>query len=248
MRIMAFAPADPSAGRHRNKGPAFGTAPTRPGARAGVPIDVLIVHPEPEGRAVICHLLGQGDRVRVVALAGDSAQATAEAARLRPAVVVADDRLPGWDRLTRQSRVVLLTGETDPPAVATMLRGPASAYLVYDHFEPADLLGAVCAVADGLAWLSPTAASVAAAAMRESAGPATPGRPDRAAQWDHRLTRRERDVLELLCRGMSNAAIATALALTEKTVKNHLNHCYAKLGVHNRAEAVRRLAGTARET
>jgi len=250
MRSMAFATTGPPAGPHRNKGPAFATVWTQPTARSGVPIDVQIVHPEPEGRAVICHLLGQGDRVRVVALAGDSAQATAEAARLRPAVVVADDRLPGWDRMTRQSRVVLLTGETDPAAIATMLRGPASAYLVYDHFEPADLLGAVYAVADGLAWLSPTAASVAAAAMRESAGPATPrrpSRPDRPIGWDHRLTRRERDVLELLCEGMSNAAIATALALTEKTVKNHLNHCFAKLGVHNRAEAVRRLAGTARE-
>lgn len=250
MRTMAFAPADPSVEPHRNRGPGFATAWTRPVARAGAPIDVMIVHPRPEGRAVIRYLLGHGDRVRVVALTGDGAQATAEAARLRPAVVVADDRLPGWDRMTPQSRVVLLTGETDPRAIATMLRGPASAYLVYGHFEPADLLGAVCAVADGLAWLSPTAASVAAAAMRESARPAAPprpSRPDRAAEWDHRLTRRERDVLELLCQGMSNAAIATALVLTEKTVKNHLNHCFAKLGVHNRAEAVRRLAGLAQD-
>jgi len=247
---MAFAPADPSAGPHRNEGSGFATAWTQPVVRAGVPIDVMIVHPHPEGRAVIRCLLDCDDRVHVVAVTGDGAQATAEAARLRPSVVVADDRLPGWDRMTPQSRVVLLTGETDPRTIATMLRGPASAYLVYDHFEPADLLDAVCAVADGLAWLSPIAASVAAAAMRESARPAAPGRPrnpDRAVQWDHRLTRRESDVLELLCQGMSNAAIAKALALTEKTVKNHLNHCFAKLGVHNRAEAVRQLAGPAQE-
>jgi len=250
MRIMAFVTADPSAGPHRNRGPAFATAWTQPIARADAPIDVMVVHPEPEGRAVICYLLGLGDRVRVVARTGDGAQATADAARLRPAVVVADDRLPGWDRMPPQSRVVLLTGETNPRDIATMLRGPASAYLVYDHFEPADLLAAVCAVADGLAWLSPMAASVAAAAMRESARPAAPGlpsRPDRVTQWDYRLTRRERDVLELLCQRMSNAAIATTLAITEKTVKNHLNRCFAKLGVHNRAEAVRRLASIAYE-
>jgi DNA-binding NarL/FixJ family response regulator len=156
--------------------------------------------------------------------------------------VVIDDRLPGWQQLARHARIVLLTGETDLRTLGAMLRGPASACLTYDQFEPADLLSAVHAVSDGLAWLSPVAASAAAAAMRESNWPTASRRTIRHPSPDRPLTGRERDVLGLLCQGMSNAAIATALALTEKTVKNHLNRSYAKLGVHSRSEAVRRLA------
>ncbi|WP_345626260.1 response regulator transcription factor [Rugosimonospora acidiphila] len=238
-------PVEPSPGPRRNQGPAVAASPES-AVRAGAPIDVMIVHPEPEGRAAIRCLLSDGDRVRVVALTDNGADAATEAVRLRPAVVVVDDRLPGWDRMALKSRVVLLTGETDHQTIGTMLLAPASAYLVYDHFEPADLLGAVQAVADGMAWLSPIAASAAATAMRAAGRPTTPHRPAAPARdnqaWDQRLTGRERDVLELLCQGMSNSAIATALALTEKTVRNHLHRCFAKLGVRDRAEAVRRLA------
>lgn len=235
---MAFVPADPAAGPHRNRGPAFAYVWPRPGSRAGSPIDVLLAHPEPDGRDTLHRSLARGDRVTVVAVTGTGADASEAVTRLRPAVVVADDRLPGWQLLARQARVVLLTGETDLHTLGTMLRGPAAAYLTYDQFEPADLLGAVHAVGNGLAWLSPTAASAAAAAMRESA------RPARCAPHDRRLTQRERDVLALLCQGLSNAAIAGALELTEKTVKNHLHRSFVKLGVHTRADAVRLLAGT----
>jgi DNA-binding NarL/FixJ family response regulator len=211
-------------------------------AQGDLPIDVLVAHPEPEGRAVIRHLL-RCDSVRVVALTGDRAGTVTEAARLLPAVVVLDDRLSGSDfarALALRSKVVLLTAETDPQVIGRLLRSPASGYLVYDYFDPEDLLPAVHAVAGGLAWLSPLVAAVAAEQMRELTGPST---ADRVARWDHRLTDREREVLHLLCDGMSNAAIATALELAEKTVKNHLNRGFAKLGVHNRVEAVNRLTG-----
>jgi DNA-binding NarL/FixJ family response regulator len=206
-----------------------------------LPIDVLVAHPEPEGRGAIRHLLRCAS-VRVVAATGDRTETTTETARLRPAVVVVDERLSGPDgarALALQSRIVLLTAETDPRAIGRLLRGPESGYLVYDHFDPDDLLPAVHAVAAGLAWLSPPVAAVAAAQMRElTRGPA----PEQDARGD-RLTEREREVLHLLCQGMSNAAIATALELAEKTVKNHLNRGFAKLGVGNRVEAVNRLTG-----
>ncbi len=207
-----------------------------------LPIDVLVAHPEPEGRAAIRHLL-HCDGVRVVALTGDRAEMVTEAARLRPAVVVVDERLSGPDgarTLALQSKIVLLTAETDPHAIGRLLHGPAFGYLVYDYFDPTDLLPAVRAVAGGLAWLSPPAAAVATAQMRESA---LPPAPDRDVAGDHRLTGREREVLQLLCQGLSNAAIATTLELAEKTVKNHLNHIFTKLDVHNRVEAVNRLTG-----
>ena len=144
-------------------------------AQGDLPIDVLVAHPEPEGRAVIRHLL-RCDSVRVVALTGDRAGTVTEAARLLPAVVVLDDRLSGSDfarALALRSKVVLLTAETDPQVIGRLLRSPASGYLVYDYFDPEDLLPAVHAVAGGLAWLSPLVAAVAAEQMRELTGPST---------------------------------------------------------------------------
>jgi len=239
---MAFAPVDPAAGPHRNTGPAFAYVWSRPVPRAEAPIDVLVAHPEAAGQDALCRSLGGGGWVTVVGVTGTFAGACTAITRLRPAVVVIDDRLLGWQQLAGYARIVLLTGETDLRTLGAMLRGPASACLTYDQFEPADLLSAVHAVGDGLAWLSPVAASAAAAAMRESNRSAVPFRPLPHRPRDHRLTGRERDVLDLLCQGMSNAAIATALELTEKTVKNHLNRGFAKLGVHSRSEAVRVLA------
>jgi DNA-binding NarL/FixJ family response regulator len=120
-----------------------------------------------------------------------------------------------------------------------MLRGPVHGCLVYDHFEPVDMVRAVYAVAGGLGWLSPVAASAAAAALTRPYGPVPGLRADLAERL--RLTGRERDVLELVCRGMSNAAIATALSLAEKTVRNHLSRGMTKIGVRTRSEAMLRL-------
>jgi DNA-binding NarL/FixJ family response regulator len=174
--IMTFAPVDPVAGPPPDTGPAFAPVRPRPARGAETPIDVLVAHPEPVRRDALYRSLGCGGRVTVVAVAGTDADASDAVTRLHPAVVVIDDRLPGWRQLARYARIVLLTGETDLRTLGTMLSGPASACLTYDQFEPADLLGAVHAVSDGLAWLSPTAASAATAVMRESARPAARGR------------------------------------------------------------------------
>jgi DNA-binding NarL/FixJ family response regulator len=105
---------------------------------------------------------------------------------------------------------------------------------VYGRFEPNDLLRAVRAVAAGEGWLTTRAAKVVAATMR---GPgAAP--PTTAARPTNDLTAREHDVLNLLCLGLSNAAIGEHLALSEKTVKNHLNHAFAKINVTSRSEAI----------
>jgi DNA-binding NarL/FixJ family response regulator len=240
---MASVPVESPVRRQRNQGPAFVSSPTRWPGPGVAGIDVLVAHPEPGRRAAIRHMLDGDNQVRVVAVAGDSEQAEAAAERLHPAVALVDDRLAGREhaeRIARRSRLILLIGETEPRAVTAMLLGPARGYVTYGHLEPAELLGAVRAVAGGLAWLCPVAASAATAAMRASAEPAAAPGPV-PPRWDHGLTEREREVLELLCRGMSNAAIATALALAEKTVKNHLSRSFAKLGVHNRVDAVRRL-------
>jgi DNA-binding NarL/FixJ family response regulator len=113
---------------------------------------------------------------------------------------------------------------------------------VVGQFEPPDLLRAFREVAARSSWLSPVAASVAAQAFRDQGAREQADREQArhraAAQQRHGLSRREEEVLNLLAMGLSNASIAGRLGLTEKTVKNHLNHVFAKLGVHNRTEAV----------
>jgi DNA-binding NarL/FixJ family response regulator len=142
--------------------------------------------------------------------------------------------------LEQHSAVLVLTSDDDPQIIAAMLHRGARGYLVHGEFEPRDLLRAVHEVAGGRGWLSPIAASVAASMARDQSYREL-GRhrhAERQARADAGLTEREEDVLNLLCQGLSNASIARELWLTEKTVKNHLNHVFAKLGVRSRTEAI----------
>jgi DNA-binding NarL/FixJ family response regulator len=113
---------------------------------------------------------------------------------------------------------------------------------VHGQFGPNDLVRAVQAVAAGQGWLSPAAASVAASTIREQGERDRQQRRQneqrRSTQAHYGLTTREREVLDLVCDGLSNGAIGRRLDLTEKTVKNHLNHVFAKLNVASRTEAV----------
>jgi DNA-binding NarL/FixJ family response regulator len=213
-------------------------------------IDLLVVDDNPVVRAAVHAFLVGQDEVRVVAEAADGREAMQLARRHRPAVTLLDYRMPVADGLSviaglaEHTRVLVLTSDTGPEIVAGMLRGGARGYLVWGRFEPPDLLRAIREVAAGGSWLSPVAASVATRAFREQATRERTER-DRAAaraetQGRHGLSRREEEVLDLLGAGLSNAMIGHRLGLTEKTVKNHLNHIFAKLGVQNRTEAALR--------
>jgi DNA-binding NarL/FixJ family response regulator len=190
-------------------------------------------------------LSGFAGRVRVVGQAGTSDEAARLVTTLRPDVVLLDVRMPLLDGvaaaalLARGARVLMLTYAQDAAIVADALRAGATGYLVHGHFEPEDLLGAVRATHAGEATLSPPAASAAVAALRAAPRP-TP--PDHLAAG---LSAREREVMELIARGLSNHAVAAALVLSDKTVKNHVNHICAKLGVRTRAEAIAAWLGVA---
>jgi DNA-binding NarL/FixJ family response regulator len=135
-------------------------------------ITVMIVHPDRPEREAMRDVLASGARVGTVVLAGDDDEALDLAQRLCPTVTLLDDRVRTFDggplvtRLANWSRVVVLTGTTEQDALTRTLRAPVRGCLVYGHFEPMDLLDAVHAVADGLAWLSPVAASAATRALR----------------------------------------------------------------------------------
>jgi DNA-binding NarL/FixJ family response regulator len=216
-------------------------------------INVLVVEDNPIVRSALRDYLDGTDEAQVVAEAGDGRQALAAARRLRPAVTLLDYRMPIADglsvitELSQYSAVLVLTTDGDPELVARMLRGGARGYLVHGEFDPAELLRAVRAVAGGRGWLSPGAAAVAAAEIRDNMADEQARRAEEERQRDTQtsfgLTQREQDVLALLSEGLSNAAIADRLVLTEKTVKNLLNHIFAKLQVTNRTEAILRSTG-----
>jgi DNA-binding NarL/FixJ family response regulator len=201
-------------------------------------IPVAIVEDNPMVRAGLRALLDADGGFEVVAEAADGRSGLAAVARHLPAVTLLDHRMPiadGLDmvaRLAELTRVLMLTSDGSADVVRLALACGAQGFIVHGELHPEDLPRAVRAVAAGQVWLSPSAASVAVQSVRARA------ESESAMRLRFGLTRRERQLVELLVGGLSNAEIAATLVLAEKTVKNHLNHVYAKLGVTSRAQAV----------
>jgi DNA-binding NarL/FixJ family response regulator len=205
-------------------------------------IGVLVVDDQPLVRAGLRKVFEVDPAIDVLGEAGDGNAAVTEALRLLPQVVVMDIRMPGMDGLEATRR--LLRGRPDGPAVLVLttfdldeyvfeaLRAGASGFLLKDA-PPEDLLAAVHTVAGGAALLAP--AVTRRVIERFAALP--PGRPQLAAQMAE-LTPREREVLRLLARGRTNAEIADDLVISEGTVKTHVAHVLAKLGLRDRVQAV----------
>ncbi len=201
---------------------------------------VLLVDDEPLVRVGFSMVLDAQDDLAVVGQAGDGARAVALARELRPDVVVMDVRMPGVDGVEATRRIVaeglpsrvlvLTTFDLDEYAFAA-LRAGASAFLL-KNAEPAELLRAVRAVARGDAVVSPrvTRRLLETLAHRLPAG--TPPDPRVAS-----LTDREREVLQAVARGESNAEIAAGLVLSELTVKTHVARILGKLGLRDRTQA-----------
>jgi DNA-binding NarL/FixJ family response regulator len=187
-------------------------------------------------------LILEASGVVVTGEAADGAEAVALAAAQRPDVVLMDIRMPVMDGLaaTRQlteagpgaPKVVILTTFDLDDYVYEALRSGASGFLLKDA-PRADLIAAVRVAAAGDALLAPsvTRRLIEAFAARPAA---TAPSPSRLAS----LTPRERDILLLVARGRSNAEIAGALVVSEATVKTHVAHLLAKLGLRDRVQAV----------
>lgn len=210
---------------------------------------VLLVDDQTLVRAGFRALLDSEPGIEVVGEAVDGRQAIDLARRLRPDIVLMDIRMPQVDGLeaTRvitadpelaATRIVVLTTFELDEYVFGALRAGASGFLLKD-IEPVDLIEAVRVVAAGQALLAPRVTR-----MLIEAFVATPSQtvPDAAtAPPDERLadlTPREREVLGLVGRGMSNHEIAAHLVLSPLTAKTHVSRLFLKLGARDRAQLV----------
>ena len=207
---------------------------------AGGPLRVLVADDQELVRAGFCVILEASGLV-IAGEAADGAQAVALAASEKPDVVLMDVRMPVMDGLeaTRQiaaapgaPKVVILTTFDLDDYVYEALRAGASGFLLKDA-PRADLIAAVRVAAAGDALLAPSVTRrLIEAFARRPATSAPP--PSRLAS----LTPRERDILRLVARGYSNAEIAGELVVSEATVKTHVGHLLAKLGLRDRVQAV----------
>lgn len=205
------------------------------------PIRVLLVDDDPLVRSGLHFLFDASDDLRVVAEAGDGAEAIEAVRANRPDVVLMDLRMPGLDGITATQQIRALP---DPPhvialttwdlddAVMRALQAGASGFLLKTA-PPLDIMAAVRSVMAGDAVLSPRSTRH----VLDHLGRDERGELRRRAQAEIAgLTDREREVARTAGLGYSNAQIAQELYISEATVKAHLSSIQTKLGVENRVQ------------
>lgn len=205
-------------------------------------VRVLICDDQPLVRAGVRTLLSTQPDIEIVGDAADGAAAIAAASRLRPNVVLMDIRMPGTDGITatgrittgeRAPRVLVLTTYDQDEYVFDALAAGASGFLLKDA-RPEDLISGIRSVAAGDALLAPSI-------TRRLIGLFAHDRPAQSRRTGNPvdvLTNREREVLLLVARGLSNMDIAGALNITDHTVKTHVANLLNKLDLRDRVHAV----------
>ncbi len=205
------------------------------------PIRVLIVDDHQVVRRGLRTFLDLNDDIEVVGEAQDGLEGVGLAARLRPDVVLMDIVMPRLDGIEATRRikqeaadvgVIALTSFAGDDQVLPALEAGASSYLLKD-VTPEELVEAVRALHRGEPRLHPDALrKVMEAAMGSRADDS---RPPAASPPDD-LTARELEVLGLVARGLGNREIAETFVISEKTVKTHIGHILAKLGLRDRTQ------------
>lgn len=200
---------------------------------------VVIADDHPMFRSGLAALVDRATEFEVIGEASSGDEVVALVAQLQPDIVLMDIKMPGLSgieatreiqRVSAQSRVLVVTMFEDDQLVFTALRAGARGYILKDGDER-EILRALRAVAAGEAIFGP---SIARRLIEFFARPW----PTVPVQLFPELTEREREVLHLIAQGRSNAEIAQRFFLSRKTVANHVSSIFAKLQVADRAEAI----------
>lgn len=217
-------------------------ATTSPVSERSGPVRVLVVDDSTVVRSGLVSLLGLDPRLEVVGEASNGDMALTLARALRPDVTLLDVQMPRRDgisaaaELASVTRVLMTTFSDSPAVVHAAVSAGASGYIVHGTFTEDELVASVLATAAGTGVFGPPAL----AALQ--AGRPVEGMP----RPDSDLSARQIEIMDLIAAGRGNAEIASELFLAEKTVKNHINSIFARLGVRTRAEAVSLWLGGAR--
>jgi NarL family two-component system response regulator LiaR len=200
-------------------------------------IRILIVDDHAVVREGLRAFLELQDGLEVVGDAADGDAGVREALALAPDVILMDLLMPEHDgigamhelrRRLPDARVIVLTSFLDEARLLPAIQAGAAGYLL-KNVEPSELARAIRAAHRGEAIIDPSAAARLVQALAHGAPPPGP--------VEERLTGREREVLEQIAGGRSNKRIALELGISEKTVKTHVGHVLAKLGVADRTQA-----------
>jgi DNA-binding NarL/FixJ family response regulator len=217
-------------------------------------IRVVVVDDQQVMREGLVALLGLLDDVDVVGSAGDGRQAVDLLDGVRADVVLMDLRMPVLDgveatrRITRdhpETAVIVLTTYADDESIAGALRAGARGYLTKDAGR-AEIAAAMRSAVAGQSTFAATVSGRLVAALEATVSNGLAPKASKALQapkpkveLPDGLTAREAEVLGLIAAGLNNPEIAADLFIGEATVKTHINNAFAKIGVRNRAEAVR---------
>jgi DNA-binding NarL/FixJ family response regulator len=203
-------------------------------------VRIVLVDDDDLMRAGLRSVLSSDETIEVVGEAGDGREAVDRIRQLRPDLVLMDIRMPDLDGIsaTREVlaaspdvKVVVLTTFEQDDYIFDALSAGASGFLL-KRTKPEELIAAIHTVAEGDSLLSPSVTRRVVDRM------ATQPSPVKTSRRLDRLTPREREVLELVGRGLSNREIAEAFVIEESTVKTHVKRILMKLGLRDRVQAV----------
>ena len=198
---------------------------------------VIIIDDHPLFRKGASHLVNMEDSLEFVGEAASGEEGIVLALETRPDLILLDLNMKGMDGLETltklrekgcDARIIILTVSNDERDVVSVLRAGADGYLLKD-MEPEDILKELHRAGHGHIVLSDSISQLIARSLREEALPKT---VDKAG-----LTEREKEILGLIAKGMSNKLIALKLGIVESTVKVHVKHMLRKLSLRSRVEA-----------